>query len=610
MFRKKGIIGVLVFTGIILLAMYFFTDDWLEATIEDTAQSLNGAKVEIDNLDFSFIGLHIKFDRLQVANPRDSWYNRFETGRTEFNLELYPLLSGKFILENFQVSDIKTNTKRDTDGKIDKPDVAVVEDPGFVGETIAFAEKKSAETPALNPDNYKNKLNVDSLIALLELKTPGKIDSLYKVYDSRLSSWQQKLDYNTYKDDLARVETNIKSLNFSNIKDPVTLKSTYDKLTDTKSTLEKFDTLVTSTISDFNTDINSISDNVSSVDDWIKEDYNRALSKAKLPDLSVENIGMLLFGAAVVDQYKEYLGYVQQARYYKDKFSSDEPEEESPPRFEGQDIPFPDYNARPDFWLKQIKLSGETENNLKLAGLVTDIVSDQKIINKTTNFNIESNSAGNRNLKASGVFNYLDEVPYENFNLTFTGFTLNGFKLSNAKMLPEKIESGNGAFAAALVLKGNTINSNMSFSASGVKFSKLKNTETDEISRIVNNVLSKVNSLNIIASLNGEKSNLKFSIKSNLDKMFADALKETLNEELAAAKQKIRKYLESKIEPEKQKIEKLVNEQVTKVKSEADKIKQEYDKVMQQYEVKKEEFEKKKKELENNLGGGVLNLFK
>ncbi|GJQ64369.1 MAG: hypothetical protein SCALA702_34220 [Melioribacteraceae bacterium] len=609
MFRKKGIIGILVFTGILLLGMYFFTDDWLESTIEDTAQSLNGAKVEIDNLDFSIIGLHIKWDRLQVANPRDTRFNRWETGKTEFNLEFYPLLSGKIILENLEVSDIKTNSKRDSDGKIEKFEEPASEEE-FVSQTISFAENKANDTPGFNPNSFKNKLNVDSLLALLEIKTPGKIDSLYKVYDSRLGDWQKKLDYKTYEADLKRVETNIKSININNIKDPVTLKSTYEKLTDTKATLEKFDTLVSSTISDFNTDISSITDNVSSVDDWIKEDYNRALSKAKLPDLSVENIGMLLFGASVVDQYKTYLGYVQQARYYKDKFSSDEPEKESPPRFEGQDIPFPDYNARPEFWLKQIKLSGETENSLKLSGLVTDIVSNQKIINKTTNFNIESLSGGNRNLKLSGVFNYLSDIPQEQINLTFTGFTLNNFKLSDAKLLPEKIESGNGAFAAAFSLSGERINSNMSFSASAVKFSKLKNTENDEVSRIIDRVLSKVNTLTILASLNGEKSDLKFSVKSNLDNVFADALKETLNEELAAAKQKIEKYLESKIEPEKAKIEKLVNEQTAKVKAEADKIKNEYEKVMKQYEAKKQEFEKKKKQIENDLGGGVLNLFK
>jgi len=610
MLRKKGIIGILVFTGIIFLITYIFTDRWLENKIEDVATDLNGAKVEIDNLDFSIFGLHIKWDKLQVANPRDTWKNRFETGTTEFNLELYPLLTGKFILENFEISDVKSNTNRETDGKIEKPVEEPSTEPGFVGETLNFAENKANETPALNPASYKNKLNVDSLLALLEIKTPGKIDSLYKVYNNRFSDWQNKLDYTKYQNDFATIENNIKTIDVKNLKDPITLKNAYDKLMDTKSKIEKYDTLISSVKNNFLTDVNSISQNVGSVDDWIKEDYHRALSKAKLPDLSIENIGMMLFGQNIVQQYKSYLGYVQTAREYKDKFSSDEPEKESPPRFKGQDIYFPDYNARPDFWLKQIKLSGETEGGLKLSGLAHDIVSNQKVINKTTGFDIQSESAENRKLLLMGELNYLDDTPKEIFSFSFKGFSVNNTKLADSKLLPEKIESGIGSFAAALSLNGNSIQSSMSFSASGVKFSALKNAANDEISRIVSKIFSKVNSLNVTATLSGEKDNLNFKVSSSLDKIFADALKETLNEELEAAKIKIRKYLESKIAPEKAKIEKLVNEQISKLKAEAEKVQNEYDKVMQVYESKKAELEKKKTDLENQLGGGVLNIFK
>ena len=92
----------------------------LENKLENIGTSIVGAKVEIDGFDFSFSGLHIRWNRLQVTNPKNTWKNSVETGTCEFNMEFWPLLSKKIIIENIQLSDFKTNTDRENDGKIEK----------------------------------------------------------------------------------------------------------------------------------------------------------------------------------------------------------------------------------------------------------------------------------------------------------------------------------------------------------------------------------------------------------------------------------------------------------------------------------------------------------
>ena len=120
MFRWKGIIFLAVLAGIFILLTIIFTDAWLEHQLESLGTSAVGAKVEIDGFDFSFSGLHIKWERLQVTNPKKTMKNIVETGHCEFNMEFWPLLSKKVIIENVQVSDLQSDTDRETDGALTK----------------------------------------------------------------------------------------------------------------------------------------------------------------------------------------------------------------------------------------------------------------------------------------------------------------------------------------------------------------------------------------------------------------------------------------------------------------------------------------------------------
>ena len=59
--RWKGIIFLGVLTALILVLSILFMDDWLENKIESAGTLLNGAKVEIDNLEISLTELYAQF---------------------------------------------------------------------------------------------------------------------------------------------------------------------------------------------------------------------------------------------------------------------------------------------------------------------------------------------------------------------------------------------------------------------------------------------------------------------------------------------------------------------------------------------------------------------
>jgi uncharacterized protein (TIGR03545 family) len=195
MFRWKGIIFLAVLAGIFILLTILFTDAWLERQLESLGTNAVGAKVEIDGFDFSFIGLHIKWERLQVTNPKKTMKNIIDTGHCEFNMEFWPLLSKKVIIENVQVSDLRSDTDRATDGKIIKKKKIEEEKkpakPGVVSKTLDKLTDEMAKAPAFQLKTLTTKVNLDSILKILDFKTPGRVDSLKTDLTTRYASWEK-----------------------------------------------------------------------------------------------------------------------------------------------------------------------------------------------------------------------------------------------------------------------------------------------------------------------------------------------------------------------------------------------------------------------------------
>ena len=242
--------------------------------------------------------------------------------------------------------------------------------------------------------------------------------------------------------DLKEIEAQIKSIDVNKIKTADQVYASLKKVDDIYATIKTSSNLLNKTQKDFNSDLKQIRSKIDNVENWIAEDYSRAFSLANIPEINAENIGKLIFGKNLVNQISTYLGYAALAREYthSNGSDSDTPKEKSPPRLKGQDIYFYNKNARPDFWIKKLNLSGQTESDLSWEGLATNIVSDQRQIGATTDIAIQGKNAGGVKLDLKGILNYLDPEPAESFEVKYSGFSLANYPLSASRMLPNKIK--------------------------------------------------------------------------------------------------------------------------------------------------------------------------
>jgi len=565
--RWKGLIFIAAILGIGFILSLIFTDAWLERRLENVGSSIVGAKVEIDHLDFSLIGVHLRWDSLQVTDPKDTWKNILTTGRSEFNMEFLSLLSKKYILENFQLSDLGSGSKRTTDGKIEKHKKKPSK-PGFFSKTMQKLENDVSRAPAWNLGQYKRKVNVDSLVVLLDLQSPQKIDSLKKDLQTKYAHWDSVFTNVQFDQDYRTLEAGIKSMNPAEIKTLDGLQTALNTINKAKSKVDSLQKAVSVTKANFTADLAFSQGSLKRVDQWIAEDYANALDKAKLPDVNKQNIGRFIFGSKIIHQFNRILGIIGIVRNYAEKFQSDKPKKEKPSRLKGQNIHFFKKNAKPDFWAKKIHLSGKTQKGLSFAGEVDNLVSNQRLVGKTTTIAIKGSRADGSALNLNGELNYLNEVPREAFSLEMKKIPLNNVKLADSPLLPNKVQSGVGSLNAELDITGEQLYSQIKFRASDPKFAARANEgELNALEKNVQKVIRNASTVDFYADIKNENNDLAFSVHSNLDDLFAQQLQSALSTEVEKAKQKVRANVNKRVQKYRDGLQSFISERQATLES-------------------------------------------
>ena len=455
---------------------------------------------------------------------------------------------------------------------------------------------QTKDMPVFNLQRYQKKVNVDSLWKLINLQTPAKIDSLQKAYMNDYQQWEKRIADLPSENDLNAYTARVEALKLDQINTIEEFQAAYTATNNIYNEIDSIYNSVKTVKSDFQSDVSALKGNQKLITDWVSRDYHRALSLAKLPDLSVKNVAKILFGDRIINQIRKILGYINTTRSYAEKIKTSQPKKESPPRLKGQDIYFSPKQNLPKFWIKKIALSGETNNGMTLAGNVTNIVSRQHVIDKATNINIKGTRRDQAALSLDVTLDYREDKPQELIKIELQEIPLQGVKLSNFPLLPYQIENGKGKVSANLNFKGSELVSNIGFTGTQINFDfSEKPTNMDErLVRISRSIVQSLNLITFDASINRNDQKFDFRINSNLDKLIADKFKEVVSQEIDNAKKEIEGRVRNEIEKYRQEFEKIITQKEQELRKEIEKIEKEI-------ESQKTMITQKQKEIENRI---------
>lgn len=568
--RKKFVYLIFIPAIIVFVVVYLFIDSWITSALEYAGEKVVGAKVEIEHLHLSINPIGIEFARLQVTDPSDGWKNLFETGKVKFALNFGQLLRGKFIIETMEMNNLIIGTKRTTDGSIPKPKEEKPEpvstSPSLTDQAMsALAPSGSKPTVSFDIDRIKRELKVDSLLNPNNLVSYRQLDSLKHQIDAASIQWQTTLDdFDKSKAKLADIETKTKAINLNNIKN---LQETNEALNNVKSILNNANEVKTSfneRKSVLTESVNKFSGSLKGIDGLIAQDYQKILSQAHLPDISMKGLGALVLGKDVLAKAYVYLGYIEMAKSKIHNSPEKPPIEEAPKRFKGQNINFPIERAYPKFWIKKILISGGTDKAQEpqyfyAKGQVLNITNDQRITGFPLTVDLMATKGGSTTLSLDASFDRRKEPAVDNYKATLTGLPIHEMSIGQSDFLPSKVTNTVADASITVEVPGSYFEANTKITFENLKFIFTRD-PNGMVERIVHDVLASIK--NFIVQLHMWRNKDKFDVafSTDLDDQLASRTKQAIGNEVAKIQADLRNKLNAMIANKRQDIEKLYNE--------------------------------------------------
>ena len=107
--------GIAIFVAVALIGV--LTLDWIvEGTLENLGTDINGASVELDEVDVSLWPAEITLTNVQITDPYSPSYNRLQVSSASLQLDGLMLLRRHLVVNSLSLDGVQINAQRATMG--------------------------------------------------------------------------------------------------------------------------------------------------------------------------------------------------------------------------------------------------------------------------------------------------------------------------------------------------------------------------------------------------------------------------------------------------------------------------------------------------------------
>lgn len=407
--RTEAILPFILVTAIIYAYFYLFFDSHLKKALEIGGYFAVGAEVNIASLETSFINGTIRIRDIQVTNAEKPSHNSFEIGDVRFGVLWDGLLRAKLVVEEMAVEQIKIDTKRNKPGKVRPPEEA--NEGSSLGEradalkdkALSKVEKKYDENILGDMAALLSGTSTDDQLGKIEasVESKAKLAALEADFKTKKQNWENKIKNLPKAQEIQALGERLGKVKIKDFKNPQELQTSINEIdTILKDADAKFK-LVQSTGGELSAELKAFEQEIKDLEAMVKKDLKDLEARFRIPSLDAKSISQSLFypyiapylaklerGKALAEKYVP-------PKYLKKKGSEQTDTMVQPhPRAEGVTYEFGRPNSYPLVWIKKVAISsqaGAGNDAGDISGLVTDITSNQSLINKPTYAQVAGN---------------------------------------------------------------------------------------------------------------------------------------------------------------------------------------------------------------------------
>ena len=503
--------GIAIFVAVALIGV--LTLDWIvEGTLENLGTDINGASVELDEVDVSLWPAEITLTDVQITDPYSPSYNRLQVSSASLQLDGLMLLRRHLVVNSLSLDGVQINAQRATMG-----------DTQIDIEPVSTAFNFSSLLPELSFSD------MDTVLASVEseyLRRVSRysqeieqIEARWKVAISELPDDDAISDYRARWSALSSAGLVEKMIGLKQLKDDV--RSDLDKLKILQAQLRSDRALVR---------------------DMIKAVRN-------LPEVLIESavIGAGLGGdndSLVRDIVGDaILFWLNRSKSVGETLSRNHGDDR-PPRGQGRLIDFED-NPVPRFLLRKAEFSGEIhvlEQTLMATGRVNNLSYPIGVLDEPMSLTLDGRD-GLRGKLLLDVLLHPDDGA--DFTLQLNELLVTDLALGSDKAQGLLLEEGVLFTSLNGSLNATELNVNYMARLDEPKIAVAEH-ERSDAEQLVADTLNNLDRMELELKLSGPVETPKITVRSNMNKIFAAAVDAQMSNQTDEFKQKLLQRLKDK----------------------------------------------------------------
>lgn len=519
--RWQGLVGFVFVLGLIATISLVFMDTWIKMAVRGALQKSTGAEVNIASVSHRFSPFGVTLQGLQLTDPAKPGHNQVEVDTVSADVQLWPLVMHKVVVENLQVERLAFDTERAAPGEVFRAPDKKVSD-------IVFEMADDVALPS-----------VDDILAKAPLKTTQAVEDAELAYKRHEQALKAQFEALPDKSRLAEYKTRLEAIKKVDYKNPQALakaKLDFDQimadLKQDKEQISAFRTAVTEAKAD-------LGPKLAALKSAPEQDYNQLKALAAGDEQAFSDVTRAVFGPQV-DQWRQYAFKAFDLLAPMLEGSEAAPAQQQGPARSGEWFSFGDTSNIPELWIKKASVSVLWQEET-LASDWQDITHQHAILGRPTLFNIDSSaSALWQRFTLDGEFQLLESGLTANQTWQLAGAELSETVLSDKDALSATLQSALLNSQGKLTMTDNVLDGSGTFS-----FKQLAIAATGEkkLTRIIADALSSLEDLSINAALSGNYRNPDISLSSDLDRQLGAALLNNLDPEQQARLDRLREKL-------------------------------------------------------------------
>lgn len=487
---KKGVVGTLIFLGVMLGILIVFLDFWLKLGLEFGLGKANQAEVNIERVSHSFSPFGVSLHQLQLTNPSQPENNRATIETLSAQVNLMPLLRSHLIMDEMVVAKVQFNQPR--------------HEPGEVYVSPEELQKQNEIALSL-PD-------IDKIIENQPLKTPGAVEAVKTSYETHKVKLKEQYAALPTEETLTQYKQKLKQIQDVDFKDPASivaateqLQAFRDALKQDKEKLQRFRDTAQAAKTDIQTKLTELKQAP-------KQDYALVNGAIQGDASSINQITQALWQ----EQAEIATNYILQAHALLTQESE-----------EAEDVQPVEDQTEPQLWIKKGNLSVVWQGE-PIEVTFQDVTDSHQLIQKPTLYQLDMGKTSFwQQGKLFGEFRTDEDGLQGSQSWDFLNVKVPSSELLENSHMTASILSGLLNSSGKIDVVNDQLKGSMNFLFEQLS---IKSSGDKGMYKILADTLSQTSKLDMTALVSGLASKPNIALKSNWDQLVSKAVGASLNQ--------------------------------------------------------------------------------